>query len=171
MIKSFQNLQPKIHDSVFVAENAAIIGDVEIGADSSVWFGSVLRGDVNFIRIGARVNVQDNSVIHVSSKTHPTILEDEITLGHRVTLHGCYVETGCLVGIGAIILDGVRVGRDSLVAAGSLITPNTEIPPRSLVLGSPAKIKRELSDAETEDLKKFWQNYVALSAIYKNSPT
>jgi len=170
MIKSFQNLSPKIHDSAFVADDAIIIGAVEIGAESSVWFGSILRGDVNHIRIGARTNVQDGSIIHVSRKTHPTILEDEVTLGHRVTLHGCHIETGCLIGIGAIVLDGVRVGRNSLVAAGSLLTPNTQIPPRSLVMGSPAKVKRELGDDEVKDLEKFWQNYVSLSRIYKHQP-
>jgi carbonic anhydrase/acetyltransferase-like protein (isoleucine patch superfamily) len=168
MIKSFQNLQPKIHESVFLAEDAIVIGDVEIGENSSVWYGSILRGDVNYIRIGARTNVQDGCVIHVSSKTHPTVLEDEITLGHRVTLHGCYVETGCLIGIGAIVLDGARIGRNSLVAAGSLVTPGTEIPPRSLVMGSPAKVKRELTDAEVKDLERFWRNYVSLSEIYRN---
>ena len=168
MIKSFQNLTPKIHESAFVADDAIIIGAVEIGAESSVWFGSILRGDVNHIRIGARTNVQDGSIIHVSRKTHPTIIEDELTLGHRVTLHGCHIETGCLIGIGAIILDGVRVGRNSLIAAGSLITPNTQIPPRSLVMGSPAKVKRELGDDEARDLEKFWQNYVSLSRIYQN---
>ena len=167
MIKTFKGIAPKIHESVFVAENATIIGDVEIGEESSVWFGSVLRGDVNFIRIGARTNIQDASVIHVSSKTHPTVLEDEVTLGHRVTLHGCYIETGCLIGIGAIILDGVRVGRDSLVAAGTLLTPNTQIPPRSMVMGSPGKVKRELTDDEIYSLKRFWQNYRELSKIYK----
>jgi len=167
MIKSFQNLHPKIHETAFVAENAIIIGDVEIGAESSVWFGSVLRGDVNFIRIGARTNVQDGCVIHVSSKTHPTVLEDEVTLGHRVTLHGCYVETGCLIGIGAIVLDGARVGRNSLVGAGSLVTPNTRIPPGSLVMGSPAKVKRVLTDEEIYNLPRFWQNYTALAKIYK----
>jgi carbonic anhydrase/acetyltransferase-like protein (isoleucine patch superfamily) len=167
MIKAFQNLQPKIHETAFVAENAVIIGDVEIGAESSVWYGSILRGDVNFIRIGERTNIQDASVIHVSSKTHPTVLEDEITVGHRVTLHGCYIETGCLIGIGAIILDGARVGGGSLVAAGSLVTPNTKIPENSLVMGSPAKVKRELSADEIKDLERFWRNYVTLSRIYK----
>ncbi len=167
MIYAFENLQPKIHQSVFVAENAAIIGDVEIGEDSCVWFGSVVRGDVNYIKIGARTNIQDGSVIHVSSKTHPTVLEDEVTLGHRVTLHGCYIETGCLIGIGAIILDGVRVGRDSLVAAGSLLTPNTQIAPRSLVMGSPARVKRQLSTDEIYNLARFWQNYTKLSKVYK----
>jgi len=126
-----------------------------------------LRGDVNFIRIGARTNVQDGCIVHVSRNTHPTILEDEITLGHRVTLHGCYVETGCLIGIGAIVLDGVRIGRNSLVAAGSLVTPNAQIPPRSLVMGSPARVKRELSDEEFYNLARFWQNYTDLSKIYK----
>lgn len=167
MIKNFQNKQPKIHETAFIAENAVIVGDVEIGANSSVWYGAILRGDVNFIRVGARTNIQDGSIIHVSSKTHPTILEDEVTLGHRVTLHGCYVEMGCLIGIGAIVLDGVRVGQNSLVAAGSLVTPNTQIPEKSLVMGSPAKVKRRLTDDEARDLKKFWQNYVALNPVYR----
>lgn len=167
MIESFQSLHPKIDASAFIAETAVIIGDVEIGENSSVWFGSILRGDVNYIRIGRRTNVQDGSVIHVSSVTHPTVLEDEITLGHRVTLHGCYVETGCLIGIGAIVLDAARIGRNSLVAAGSLVTPGTLIPPCSLVMGSPAKVKRELTKKEILDLKRFWRNYVSLSQIYK----
>jgi carbonic anhydrase/acetyltransferase-like protein (isoleucine patch superfamily) len=167
MIKAFQNLSPRIHQTAFVAENAVIIGDVEIGENSSVWYGSVLRGDVNYIRVGARTNIQDACVLHVSAATHPTVLEDEVTLGHRVTLHGCYVETGCLIGIGAIVMDGARIGRNSLVGAGSLVTPNTEIPPRSLVLGSPARVKRELADAEVKDLEKFWHNYVSYSRIYK----
>jgi carbonic anhydrase/acetyltransferase-like protein (isoleucine patch superfamily) len=167
MIRHFQNLRPKIHESVFVAENATVIGDVEIDENSSVWFGSVLRGDVNFIHIGKRTNIQDGSIIHVSSKTHPTIIEDEVTLGHRVTLHGCHIETGCLIGIGAIVLDGVRVGRNSLVAAGSLLTPGTEIPPRSLVMGTPARVKRQLTNEEIYNLARFWQNYTELSKIYK----
>jgi len=167
MIESFQEIKPKIHETAFVAETAIVIGDVEIGEESSVWFGSILRGDVNYIRIGARTNIQDGSIIHVSTKTHPTVFEDEITLGHRVTLHGCYIETNCLIGIGAIVLDGARIGRDSLIAAGSLITPNTQIPPRSLVMGSPARIKRELNNDEIYNLSRFWQNYTELSKIYK----
>ena len=167
MIKVFNNLQPKIHETVFVAETAVVIGDVEIGANSSVWYNSIVRGDVNFIRIGERTNIQDNCIIHVSRKTHPTVLEDEVTLGHRVTLHGCYIETGSLIGIGAIVLDGARVGKNSLVAAGSLVTPNTQIPPGSLVMGSPAKVKRPLDNGEIEDLARFWQNYVELSEIYR----
>lgn len=167
MIKSFQNKSPKIHETAFVTDDAIIIGDVEIGAESSVWFGSILRGDVNFIRIGARTNVQDGTIIHVSRETHPTVLENEITLGHRVTLHGCHIESNCLIGIGAIVLDGARIGKNSLVAAGSLVTPNAQIPPRSLVMGSPAKVRRELSGEEIKDLARFWRNYVALREIYQ----
>ena len=166
MIDSFNAIHPSIHDSVFVAENAIVIGDVEIGEDASVWFGSVIRGDVNYIRIGARTNIQDMTMIHVSSKTHPTILEEEITVGHRVTLHGCYVERQCLIGIGSILLDGVRVGAQSLVAAGSLLTPGTQIPPRSLVMGAPGKVKRELTDDELAYLDRSWRNYVELKAKY-----
>lgn len=168
MIKTFQNTAPKIHASAFIAEDAVVIGDVEIGEQASVWYGSILRGDVNFIRIGARTNIQDGSVIHVSRETHSTVLEEEITVGHRVTLHGCYVEKGCLIGIGAIILDGARIGKNSLVAAGSLVTPGTQIPERSLVMGSPARVKRELTEEEVRDLEKFWRNYILLSEIYQN---
>jgi carbonic anhydrase/acetyltransferase-like protein (isoleucine patch superfamily) len=167
MISEFNGITPKIHSSVFIAENAVIIGDVEIGEDSSIWFGSVLRGDVNRIRIGARTNVQDATVIHVSSKEHPTTLEDEITVGHRVTLHGCHVESGCLLGIGSIILDGARIGKNSLIAAGSLVTPNTRIPSGSLVMGSPARIKRSLSGDELAGLITSWQNYVTLAQTYR----
>lgn len=166
MIKPFNDIEPKIHPSAFITDDAIVIGDVEVGEDSSVWFGSVIRGDVNFIRIGARTNIQDGTIIHVSSRTHSTVLEDEITVGHRVVLHGCHVERGCLIGIGAILLDGVRVGERSLVAAGSLLTPGTQVPPRSLVLGSPARVKRELTADELEYLDRSWRNYVELKNRY-----
>ncbi len=167
MIKSFQSIEPKIDGSAFIAENAVVIGDVEIGANASVWYNCVLRGDVNYIRIGAGSNIQDGTIIHVSrGAEYPTIVEEEVTVGHSATLHGCYVERGCLIGIGAIVLDGARIGRNSLVAAGSLVTPNTIIPERSFVIGSPARVKRELSDGEVEGIQKFWRNYVSLSEIY-----
>ncbi len=169
MIKSFQNLTPKIHETAFIAEDAVIIGDVEIGANASIWYSSILRGDVNFIRIGARTNLQDMTMIHVSrGKNFPTIVEADVTVGHRVTLHGCYVGKGCLIGIGAIILDGAKIGANSLVAAGSLVTPNTQIPERSFVLGAPARVKRELTDEEIENIQKNCRNYVSLSQIYRN---
>ena len=167
MIRDFNGIEPKIHESAYVTDDAIIVGDVEIGEDSSVWFGSVLRGDVNYIRIGARTNIQDQTIIHVSSKGLPTIVEDEVTIGHRVTLHACHVERGCLIGIGAILMDGVRVGANSLVGAGSLLTPGTQIPPRSLVIGSPARVKRELTDDELASLEKSWRNYIDLAAHYR----
>ena len=162
MIQSFNGIEPKIDETAFVSDGCFIVGDVEIGEDASVWFGSVLRGDVNYIRIGARTNIQDQTIIHVSSKGLPTIVEEEVTVGHRVTLHACHVERSCLIGIGAILMDGVRVGANSLVGAGSLLTPGTQVPPRSLVIGSPAKVKRELVDEEVASLEQSWRNFVVL---------
>lgn len=167
MIKSFQHLTPKIHETAFIAENAVIIGDVEIGENASVWYNCVLRGDVNFIRIGSGTNIQDGTIIHVSrGRDFPTIIEEEVTVGHSATVHGCYIEKGSLIGIGAIVLDGARIGKNSLIAAGSLVTPNTQIPERSFVLGAPARVKRELTDEEVQDLQRFWQNYVKLIELY-----
>ncbi len=167
MIRDFKDSRPGIHESAFIAENAVVIGDVQIGEDSSVWYGCVVRGDVNYIRIGDRTNIQDLTMIHVSRRDHPTIVEDEVTVGHSVTLHGCVVETGSLIGIGSTVLDGARIGRNSLVAAGSLVTPNTIIPEGSFVLGSPARVKRELTPQEIKDQQRFWKGYVELSEIYK----
>jgi carbonic anhydrase/acetyltransferase-like protein (isoleucine patch superfamily) len=168
MIKPFRGVHPQVHESAFVADSAQVIGDVHIGEQSSIWFNTVVRGDVHFIRIGNRTNVQDNSVIHVRNGSHPTILEDEVTVGHSVTLHGCYVERGSLIGIGSILLDDVRVGAYSIVAAGALVPPGTIIPPRSLVMGLPARVKRPLTDEEVAGLDVFWQNYVDLSLTYRN---
>jgi carbonic anhydrase/acetyltransferase-like protein (isoleucine patch superfamily) len=167
MIRPFRGVAPQIHETAYVDESAVIIGDVHIGEQSSIWCNVTIRGDCYYIRIGNRTNVQDNSVIHVTNDTHATILEDEVTIGHSVTLHGCYIERGALIGIGSIILDDSRIGHHSLVAAGSLITPATKIPPRSLVMGSPAKVKRELTDEEVENLDTFWQNYVEYTRLFK----
>lgn len=166
MIRPFNGIEPKIHETAYVTDDSVIVGDVKIGEDASVWFGSVLRGDVNYIRIGARTNIQDQTIIHVSSMGLPTIVEDGVTVGHRVTLHACHVERGCLIGIGAILMDGVRVGAHSLVGAGTLLTPGTQIPPRSLVIGSPGRVMRELTEAELASLEKSWRNYVELKNIY-----
>jgi carbonic anhydrase/acetyltransferase-like protein (isoleucine patch superfamily) len=168
MIRSFRGTHPQIHPTAFIEESAQIIGDVHIGEQSSVWFNTVLRGDVFYIRIGDRTNVQDGTVIHVSNGTHATVLEDEVTIGHNVTLHGCHVERGSLIGIGSILMDGVRIGAQSLVAAGSLVSPGTQIPPRSLAMGAPARVKRLLTDEEVVGLNIFWQNYVQLLQIYKD---
>ena len=167
MIRSFHGIQPQIHPTAFIAESAQVIGDVHIGEQSSIWFNTVVRGDMFYIRIGERTNVQDNCVIHTRTGAHPTILEDEVTVGHSVTLHGCYVEHGALIGIGSIVLDDARVGAQSLVAAGSLLSPGTIIPPRSLVMGVPAKVKRPLTDEEVAGLNAYWQNYVEYTNQYK----
>jgi len=167
MIKPFRGVHPQIHPTAFVEESAQVIGDVHLGEDSSIWFNTVVRGDIHYIRIGNRSNVQDNSVIHVRNGTHPAILEDEVTVGHSVTLHGCYVEQGALIGIGSIVLDDARVGAYSIVAAGAVVSPGTVIPPRSLVMGLPGKVKRELTDEEVEQLSVFWKSYVEYTKVYK----
>jgi len=166
MIRPFRDIHPQIHRTAFVADSAQVIGDVHLGEQSSIWFNTVVRGDMFYIRIGDRTNVQDNCVIHTRTGAHPVVLEDEVTVGHSVTLHGCYVERGSLIGIGSILLDDVHIGRQSLVAAGSLLTPETIVPPRSLVMGSPAKVKRSLSDDEVAGLSAYWQNYVEYSKRY-----
>src|SRR5438034_2772467 len=166
MIRPFRNVHPQIHPSAFIADSAQVIGDVHVGEQASVWFGTVARGDMFYIRIGARTNVQDNCVLHTRTGQLPTILEDHVTVGHSVTLHGCVVEHGALIGIGSIVLDDVRVGAQSLVAGGSLIAPGTIIPPRSLVMGMPARVKRPLTDEEVADLAHYWQNYVEYSRAY-----
>src|SRR6185503_1740555 len=166
MIRPFRGVQPQIHETAYVDQSAQVIGDVHMGAESSVWCNAVLRGDMYYIRIGDRTNVQDNCVIHTRTGEKPTILEEEVTVGHSVTLHGCYVERKSLIGIGSIVLDDVRVGSESLVAAGSLISPGTIIPPRSLVMGMPARVKRPLTNEEVLGLDRFWQNYVEYSAAY-----
>lgn len=166
MIRPFRGVHPQIQANSYVDVSAQIIGDVHIGEESSVWCNAVLRGDMFYIRIGNRTNVQDNSVIHTRTGTHPTILEDEVTVGHSVTLHGCHVERGSLIGIGSIVLDDVRVGTKSLVAAGSLLSPGTIVPPRSLVMGVPGRVKRPLTEQEVAELDLFWQNYVRFTNLY-----
>ena len=167
MIRPFRGVHPQIHSTAFVDQSAQVIGDVHVGEEGSVWCNCTVRGDIHYIRIGARSNVQDNSVIHVRNGSHPTILEDEVTIGHSVTLHGCYVERGCLIGIGSILLDDVRIGEKSLVAAGALVSPGTVIPPRSLVMGFPAKVKRPLTEEEVASLEIFWKNYVEYTRVYR----
>ncbi len=138
-----------------------------VGEQSSVWFNVVVRGDVFFIRIGDRTNVQDGTVIHVTNGTHATVLEDEVTVGHNVTLHGCHIERGCLIGMGSIVMDDVRVGAKSIIAAGALLSPGTKVPPRSLVVGVPAKIRRALTDEEVAGLDVYWKNYIEYTRAYK----
>ncbi len=166
MIEPFLNAYPSFDDSNFIASNATLIGDVTLGPKASVWFGVVVRADVNWIRIGEETNIQDNSVIHVTNGTGPTTLGRGVTVGHSVVLHGCTVEDNVLVGIGSVVLDEVTIGRDSIIGARSLLTPGTRIPPRSLVTGSPGRVVRELKDEEVATIRKFAEHYLRYSAIY-----
>lgn len=167
MLHVFKGITPKLADTTFTVDSADIIGDVEIGAESSVWFQVVIRGDVNHIRIGARTNVQDGTVIHVTNKTNPTIIGDDVTIGHNATLHGCTIGNRCLIGMGAVILDGAEIADDVMVAAGALVVPGTIIPTGTLYVGSPAKYKRHLSAEEISDLKQSAANYIDYVACYK----
>ena len=166
MIRGFSGQIPRIDPTAFIEGSAQVIGDVEIGAFSSVWFGAVVRGDVHFIRIGSRTSIQDGSVLHVTRRTHPLVVGSEVTVGHRVTLHGCTVKDRCLIGMGATLLDGSVVGEESIIGAGALVPEGRVVPPRSLALGVPAKIRRELSRAELDFLPRSAQNYVELAEIY-----
>lgn len=166
MIVPFEGKLPRFDESAFVEASAQLVGDVEIGRDASVWYGSVLRGDVNYIRIGARTNIQDLSVIHVNRGTSPTIVEEDVTVGHRAVLHGCHIMKRSLVGMGAVVMDDVRVGPESLVAAGALVSPGTVIPPRSLARGVPARVVRGLNEKELRDLLRSAESYVELKNIY-----
>ncbi len=173
MIYDYMGMKPKIGEKVFVAKSADIIGDVEIGEDSSIWFGTVVRGDVHSIKIGKRVSIQDLSMVHVThfkgddrSTGNPTIIEDDVTVGHRVMLHGCTIKKACLIGMSATILDGAVIGEESIVGAGALVTKNKVFPPRSLILGSPAKVVRELTDDEVKELYASASRYVKFKNNY-----
>ncbi|MER3423612.1 MAG: gamma carbonic anhydrase family protein [Nitrospiraceae bacterium] len=170
MIRSFQGVAPKIAESAFVEDTAVIIGDVVIGEESSIWFNAVVRGDVHYIRIGDRTNIQDLSVIHVTHDTHPTVIGNDVTVGHHVVLHGCTIKDRVLVGMGAIIMDGAVIGEDCVVGAGALVTERTVVPPKSLILGSPAKVKRPVTDEELAWIRASAQNYVKYSRQYRDGP-
>jgi gamma-carbonic anhydrase len=166
-IRPYQEKWPQIASSAYIDPAAVVIGDVEIGDDSSVWPMCVIRGDVNHIRIGNRTNIQDGCVLHVMKDEWPLLLEDEVTVGHSVTLHGCHIESNCLIGMGAIILNGVRIGTGSIVAAGTLIPERTVIPANSLVMGSPGKVKRALTAADGESIAEYAARYVSYKNIYR----
>lgn len=161
-----RGVSPIIGEDVFIADNARIISDVEVGDRSSIWYNVVIRGDVMPIRIGKEVNVQDGSVIHGTYGKWGTTLHDRVTIGHLVMLHGCEIGRGTLVGMGSIVMDGVQVGEHCLIGAGSLVTEGTKIPPRSLVVGRPAKVKRPLTDEEVELLEKSADNYLLYKTWY-----
>lgn len=173
MIYKYKNTLPSLGKNTWVAPSADVIGDVTCGEECSFWFGSIIRGDVHYIKIGNRVNIQDLSMLHVTHYTkddksdgNPTIIGDDVTIGHKVMLHGCTIEDACLIGMGATILDGAIISKESIVGADSLVTKNKVFPPRSLIMGSPAKAVRTLSDEEVKELYESASRYVEFKNDY-----
>ena len=167
MIVPFQGKFPKVDPTAFVADNAMIIGDVEIKSGANIWFNSIVRGDVNSIRIGSNSSIQDACVLHVERELHPLIIEDDVVLGHRVVAHGCRIGRGALIGIGAIVLNGAEIGEESIVGAGSVVTSNTVIPPRMLAMGIPAKPIRPLGEKDLSMIRQTIRNYQEVKVIYE----
>jgi carbonic anhydrase/acetyltransferase-like protein (isoleucine patch superfamily) len=166
MIRAYRGQMPTVPASAFVDESAQVIGDVVLGEQSSLWMNVVVRGDVNFVRIGARTNVQDGTIVHVMRGTHPTVIGEDVTIGHSATVHGCTIEDRVLVGMGALVLNGALIGHDSIIAAGALVVEGMQVPPRSLVMGSPAKVRRPLTDEEVASIADYAQRYVGYRLDY-----
>ena len=166
MLRPYRGQLPRVHPTAFIDTSAQVIGDVEIGEESSVWMCAVLRGDVHWIRVGNRTNIQDGAIVHGMTGTHPTSIGDNVTVGHAAVLHGCTVENQCLIGMGAILLNGAHVGAGSIVAAGTLLVEGQKVPPRSLVMGSPGKVKRPIVDDEHAFIRQSADNYVAYRLEY-----
>jgi carbonic anhydrase/acetyltransferase-like protein (isoleucine patch superfamily) len=166
LIQAYRDKNPRVHETAFVAENATVVGDVVIGPHASVWFGSVIRADVHFIRIGARTNIQDLTVMHVNHGRNPTILDEDVTVGHRVILHGCHVKSGSLIGMGAVLLEDVVVEERAFVAAGSVVSPGTIVPSGKLARGVPARVVRDLTEEEISELKRAAESYCELKDEY-----
>jgi len=171
MIRPYQGTTPKIAESAYIDPSAQVIGDVVVGERSSVWPLVTIRGDVNHIRIGDETSVQDNSVLHVDHRLYPCLVGNRVTVGHSVVLHGCVVEDDALIGIGAIVLNGAKIGPGAIVAAGSLVPEGMDVPANTLVMGTPAKVKRAVTAGEQERFKQNCQNYVRVTAIYKEEPS
>jgi gamma-carbonic anhydrase len=171
MLRPFRSVYPTVHESAFVDQSAQIIGDVHVGAESSVWMNVVIRGDVNHVRIGARTNIQDGTIVHVMRETHPTVVGDDVTIGHGAVVHGCTIENRCLIGMGAILLNGCRVGTGSIVAAGSVLPEGMDVPPGSMVMGVPAKVRRPLTPEEDTSIKWYADNYVRYRLDFQHEST
>jgi carbonic anhydrase/acetyltransferase-like protein (isoleucine patch superfamily) len=166
MIRPYKNIWPKLGERVYVDVSAQVIGDVELGDHASVWMNAVIRGDVHSIRIGPYSNVQDNCVVHVFKDQHPTLVADHVTVGHSVTLHGCRIDSWCLIGMGATILNDAHVGEECIVAAGALVPEGMKVPPRSLVMGVPGKVRRTISEEERQGLRRYANNYYEYKETY-----
>ena len=168
MIVTYGDQSPRLGRHAFVADTATVLGSVSLGKEASIWYGAVLRGDVGTIHIGDRTNIQDLTVVHVTTDTFDTFIGDDVTVGHRAILHGCRVGNRTLIGMGAIVMDGVSVGEGCIVAAGCLLTPGTQIPANSMVMGSPGKVVRKLKDSEHTHLMESAAHYVALAKTHTN---
>ena len=166
MITSFNKLEPNIGKNVFIAETAAVIGDVTLGDEVNIWFGAVLRGDMHYIKVGNRSNIQDNSVVHVTTAVSPTTIGENVTVGHGAIIHGCTIEDNCMIGMGSIIMDDAIVGEGSLVGAGALVPPNMIVPPKSLVVGMPGKVVRNVNESEFEMIIERPGEYISLAKQY-----
>jgi carbonic anhydrase/acetyltransferase-like protein (isoleucine patch superfamily) len=166
VLRPYRGTSPRVHPTAFVDDSAQVIGDVEIGEESSVWMCAVIRGDVHWIKVGKRTSIQDGTVVHGMTGTHPTSIGNNVTVGHAAVIHGCTIEDQCLIGMGAILLNGARVGAGSIVAAGTLLVEGQKVPPRSLVMGSPGKVKRLLTQAEIADIHMYADRYVGYRLDY-----
>ena len=166
MLRPYKGILPRVHPEAFVDASAQVIGDVEIGEASSIWMNAVVRGDVHWIKIGRRSNLQDGTVVHVMNGTHPTTIGDDVTIGHGAIVHGCTLADRILIGMGAILLNGVEVGEDSIVAAGSLLPEGMRIPARSLVMGSPARVRRPLGEGDVASIREYANRYVSYRLDY-----
>lgn len=166
IVMPWQGVQPQIASGVFIASGAVVIGQVSLAEDVNIWFNTVLRGDVNTIKVGSRTNIQDNTTVHVTSKTGPTVIGSDVTIGHNAVIHACTIEDLCLIGMGSTILDGAIIGRGSFVAAGSVVTPGKIMPPGMMIMGSPAKPVRELTTHEKNFLQASALDYVKTAKSY-----
>ena len=170
MIRAYRGVVPKVAASAYIDPSAQLIGDIIVGERTSVWPGVVARGDVNIIRIGDETSIQDNSVLHCDAGPFPLVIGSRVTVGHMVTLHGCTIEDECVVGIGAIVLNGARIGKGSVIAAGALIPEGMDVPPRSMVMGVPGKVRREITEQEQQRFRENAQHYVDACRIYRDEP-
>jgi carbonic anhydrase/acetyltransferase-like protein (isoleucine patch superfamily) len=168
VLRPYRGRLPRVHPTAFIDTSAQVIGDVEIGEESSVWMCAVIRGDVHWIKVGRRTSIQDGTIVHAMTGTHPTSIGDNVTVGHAAIVHGCTIEDQCLIGMGAILLNGAHVGAGSIVAAGTLLVEGQRVPPRSLVMGSPGKVKRLLTQAEVGDIQMYADRYVGYRLDYMN---
>jgi carbonic anhydrase/acetyltransferase-like protein (isoleucine patch superfamily) len=169
IFRGYKGIWPRVAEGVYVTDTARVIGDVELGEDVSVWYGSVLRGDVGKIRVGARTNIQDLSMLHMSSGISDTVIGEEVTIGHRVVIHGASIGDGALIGMGAILLDNCEIGAEALVAAGAVVTAGSKIPARTLVVGAPAKVVRDLRDDEWPQGRLLAARYVEVAKAHRQS--